>query len=166
MTAFTTEEINRAAALWAEKYSASQIGRRLGRTRNSIVGLASRNRERFPARKAGFHTSRKRRPIEKIEKAVVVARAKPKSAPVYPRPSTLGEAFAPLSGIKPVPLVARHGCAWPIHPSGDPLREKTSLYCNARKADGSAYCAAHREMAKGAGTRSERNAIRTARRMA
>lgn len=59
---WTEEEINRAADLWKQGFSASQIGRDLKRSRNAVCGVIDRNRERFkPRTDRGSGMSRKQR---------------------------------------------------------------------------------------------------------
>ncbi|WP_062233146.1 GcrA family cell cycle regulator [Aureimonas sp. N4] len=53
MSAIAPDLINTAAALWSEGFTATQIGERLGLTRNKVIGLASRNRQLFPGRTEG-----------------------------------------------------------------------------------------------------------------
>lgn len=45
---WTTEEINRAAALWAERHTYAQIAQALGRTANSVKHIITRDRDKFP----------------------------------------------------------------------------------------------------------------------
>jgi len=48
-------------------------------------------------------------------------------------------------------------CKWPVN-DGDPF-----LFCAAPALPGSSYCGCHAAISVGAGTPSERNAVRTAR---
>ncbi|WP_019997282.1 GcrA family cell cycle regulator [Aureimonas ureilytica] len=50
---FTPELVSTAAALWSEGLTASQIAKRLGVSRNGVIGVASRNRQLFPGRGEG-----------------------------------------------------------------------------------------------------------------
>lgn len=44
------EFVDRAARMWVEGYSATEIAAALGTSRNAVLGLTWRNRERFPLR--------------------------------------------------------------------------------------------------------------------
>lgn len=47
---WTMTEIDEVATLWAEGLSAGQISERVPRTRNALLGMMSRNREKFAVR--------------------------------------------------------------------------------------------------------------------
>lgn len=81
MTAWTEERIARAAALWREGRSASHIGAVLGVSRNAIVGIATRNRDRFAARATGRPQG-----ISRGLKAAPPPRQE-RSSPVVPKPA-------------------------------------------------------------------------------
>lgn len=45
--------IDQAASLWVQGLTASEIAKRVGITKNAVIGHANRNRDRFPQRKVG-----------------------------------------------------------------------------------------------------------------
>lgn len=51
-------DIDRAAVMWSEGHSATVIAREVRRSRNSVLGLMNRERDRFPKRGKGAATSR------------------------------------------------------------------------------------------------------------
>jgi GcrA cell cycle regulator len=52
MTSFfwTEDKITSAEKLWADGISAREIAERLGSTKNTVINMAGRHRDRFPAR--------------------------------------------------------------------------------------------------------------------
>lgn len=50
MSGWRAEEVDKAAALWKQGLSAGQIAKELGRSRNSVCGIADRKRDLFPPR--------------------------------------------------------------------------------------------------------------------
>ncbi|MEF3124514.1 GcrA family cell cycle regulator [Rhizobium leguminosarum] len=54
MTSFfwTEDKITSAEKLWADGISAREIAERLGSTKNTVINMAGRHRDRFPARQA------------------------------------------------------------------------------------------------------------------
>ncbi|MGR9149620.1 GcrA family cell cycle regulator [Rhizobium leguminosarum] len=52
MTSFfwTEDKITSAEKLWADGISAREIAERIGSTKNTVINMAGRHRDRFPAR--------------------------------------------------------------------------------------------------------------------
>ena len=50
MSGWRADEVDKAAELWKQGFSAGQIARELGRSRNSVCGIADRKRDMFPPR--------------------------------------------------------------------------------------------------------------------
>ncbi|MCQ0987528.1 GcrA family cell cycle regulator [Jiella marina] len=78
------EELQKAAALWAEGHSASEIGRELKRSRNAVIGKIHRNRHLFARRETlpdqGFEDAWNR-PWSQAEKMRAAAMARAGTAP-------------------------------------------------------------------------------------
>lgn len=55
---WTDDKLTRASKMWRDGSSAGQIAAALGMTRSAICGIASRHRERFPAKGRGSQTSK------------------------------------------------------------------------------------------------------------
>lgn len=135
--------------LWAEGHSTVEIARRLGTTKNAIVGRA--DRMNLPSRPS---------PIRRQDgaKAVVVARertAKPVVQPAASRPAGPGLAARlarrppapPVLLEKPVPVpraprAAGRCCLWPLWKNDE---RPTHRYCDAPRsaAHRVPYCAEH-----------------------
>lgn len=137
--AWTTAAIASARRLWDSGMSASAIGEALGRTKNSVCGMARRNE--FPMRGS---------PIKDANGAVVPKKRgtprefkapKPKPAPKPVAPPRLELAPVPLPAVtrtifKPRALTV---CCWPF---GDP-KASDFRFCDAVARPGKPYCAEH-----------------------
>lgn len=138
------ETISRLRALWDEGHSTAEIGRRLGITKNAVVGKA--HRLTLPARPSPI----RREAVEGAEPRRVVARAPvrvevvPEQAP-KPEPETEAAAPAPafrsVATPRPGPRVST--CCWPIGDPGTP----TFRFCDAEATVGKPYCAEHVSLA-------------------
>lgn len=157
---WTAEAIERLRALWAEGHSTAEIGRRMGVSKNAVVGKA--HRLNLPARPS---------PIRREAVAERPAQAAP--APRQPRPAspaprstlqpTLVSAPAPSPVVRPVAVAApapmapapspvvrafprlgsARSCCWPIGEPGQP----DFRFCTAEAAPGKPYCGQHAAVA-------------------
>lgn len=148
--------------LQLEGKSASEIGRTIGRTRNAIIGRLARLRDRgigLPKRTPQRRTTAPRpqkpsspRAMRLVEKSEEVrAKAENVGPGVYlahpasrePWRVPKAEAFQPLPGTEPVPLIGRPAftCAWVVEGEG-----ADALCCGERVGVGS-YCPSHRRLA-------------------
>jgi GcrA cell cycle regulator len=151
---WSAEAIDRLKALWAEGHSTAEIGRRMGISKNAVVGKAHR-----------LNLSARPSPIRR--EAGGDRPAQP-SAPRAPRPaaaprSTLGttasNTVAPAS-ISPPAMVAavqaappvlrafprlgaQRSCCWPIGEPGTP----GFRFCSAEAFGGKPYCQEHAAVA-------------------
>jgi GcrA cell cycle regulator len=176
-----TETIEKARALWNEGLPAREIGQRLGRSVNSVIGMAHRNG--FPTR-----GSRPRPMTEGDRKRILaLADAKPgfgirrRVVPKQPerdgpapasgaggtRPSAVEPPTADSSPVHPrviaAPLPAwisgaKPGCSWPIGEPGTP----GFRYCDEPRAVRS-YCAEHAAVAYRSPTETEARLVRVRR---
>ncbi|HEV7268412.1 MAG TPA: GcrA family cell cycle regulator [Falsiroseomonas sp.] len=156
---WSAEAIERLRALWAEGHSTAEIGRRMGISKNAVVGKA--HRLNLPARPS---------PIRR-EAGAVASRPQPvrASRPVLPAPrSTLPQAAQlPASGalpvggagvvrgavpamtaaravVRPFPRAASaRACCWPIGEPGQP----GFRFCSGDALSGKPYCAEHAAVA-------------------
>ena len=133
---WTEETIARIRALWAEGHSTAEIGRRMGISKNAVVGKA--HRLNLPARPSPI----RRTPGEKKPRPVVrritgptlpalqsmVRHAPPKAAPV----------------LRPVPVQPRpagrvSSCCWPLGEPGTP----DFRFCGDPTVPAKPYCDEH-----------------------
>ena len=116
-TSWTEERLEMLKVLWEEGLSITQIGERLGVTRNAVAGKAHR-----------LNLRKRQSPIAK----------KPKKAVEPETPKELPLRLA-LRGIK----WSRSRCVWP---SGDPKTVEFS-FCGEAIVPGKPYCSEHCELA-------------------
>ena len=116
-TSWTEERLEILKALWEEGLSISQIGERLGVTRNAVAGKAHR-----------LNLRKRQSPIAK----------KPEKAVEPETPKDLPLRLA-LRGIQ----WSRSKCVWP---SGDPKTVEFS-FCGEAIVPGKPYCSEHCELA-------------------
>jgi GcrA cell cycle regulator len=166
---WTDETIARLRALWAEGHSTAEIGRRLGISKNAVVGKAHRldlaarpspirpspegSRPRPAARRSTGPTLpplASTRPVTLAGTAPSAAR--PPGATAAPR--SLGalalRAPAPqpapaprLAAVAPRPYGRVITCCWPIGEPGT----RSFRFCDAESVPGKPYCAEHAELA-------------------
>ncbi len=144
---WTAEAIERLKALWAEGHSTAEIGRRMGISKNAVVGKA--HRLSLPARPS---------PIRREAMASTPRPVQPRAPrpPVAPR-STLPPmvatpvAVVPVAQPAPQPPVVRafprlsstRSCCWPIGEPGQP----GFRFCSAEAIVSKPYCPEHAAVA-------------------
>jgi GcrA cell cycle regulator len=136
---WTTEAIERLRALWAEGHSTAEIGRRMGISKNAVVGKA--HRLNLPARPSPI-----RREAE--GESPVAAPKLPRPVVVAPRqtlPSPVVARVAPAPAVvRPFPrVVAARTCCWPIGEPGT----SGFRFCTSEATAGKPYCAEHAAVA-------------------
>jgi GcrA cell cycle regulator len=144
---WTVEAIERLRALWAEGHSTAEIGRRMGISKNAVVGKA--HRLNLPPRPS---------PIRRETTGDAAPRPQPVRAPrpagIGPRLTLPTVAPAPtpvLAAVTPsAPVVrsfprfsAARACCWPIGEPGQP----GFRFCSAEAMGGKPYCAEHAAVA-------------------
>jgi GcrA cell cycle regulator len=138
---WTPDTIARLRALWDEEHATAEIGRRMGISKNAVVGKA--HRLELPARPSpitrgtsGRSSPRQRRAarptVPPLPSALTSPAAMPAIAPVVPQP----------------PLPRRHGpsgqpCCWPLGEPGRP----GFRFCGEGTAPGRPYCPEHASLA-------------------
>lgn len=135
---WTKEQTDELASLWASGLSASQIGARLGMTRNAVLGRV--HRLKLGKRRDAYAPKKQRVP------GLRRAPAKKRPGLVVVRPSIFDFVgpFQPLDWcVNPVGMVdlGRDHCRWP---AGEPNQMQ---FCGESKLDGYVYCARHCRMA-------------------
>lgn len=152
--------ISRLRDLWAEGHSTAEIGRRLGVSKNAIVGKA--HRLDLPARPSpirrdgGEGSAEKRAAPRRVEgptlpplassSAPVAAVAlpapvQPKIAP--PRPVLVAPPRPQPAAPAPRPYGRIVTCCWPIGEPGT----KSFHFCDDRSEPGKPYCEEHAKLA-------------------
>lgn len=128
-------------ALWAdERLTAAVIARRLGVSRNAVLGKI--HRLGLSNRGAGRKVARAHRPASRRRPPRQAAR--PRAKPPQPGPDPAARAAVEVGpGLVPhLEDIPAHGCHWPI---GDPAAEDFR-FCG-RRAVTAPYCEAHRAVA-------------------
>lgn len=135
---WTDERVAELMRLWEAGRSASEIGRLLGVSKNSVVGKA--HRMKLKARpspiKRGTSPQVRRPAVASMPKPVAQAPSAPKQAPARPA------AAAPAP--RPARRVARSAgkgpsCLWPIGDPGD----QDFHFCGEPAVPGKPYCDEH-----------------------
>jgi GcrA cell cycle regulator len=141
---WSAEAIERLRALWAEGHSTAEIGRRMGISKNAVVGKA--HRLDLPARpspirrEAGAATPRPQ-PL----RAPRVAVAPRSTLPAMPQaPAPVAAVAAPVAVVRPFPRAASaRACCWPIGEPGQP----GFRFCTAEALTSKPYCQEHAAVA-------------------
>lgn len=147
------ETIARLRALWDEGHSTAEIGRRMGITKNAVVGKA--HRLELPSRPSPIrrvldagHVSRRdqvRRatgPTLPVTAAVAAAvRAEPQVSPPAPLPSRPSPQLRAVAPIRPSVRVST--CCWPIGEPGT----LTFRFCDDGALPNKPYCQEHASLA-------------------
>lgn len=154
---WSAADIDLLRGLWDEGFSASEIGRRMGLSKNSIVGKS--HRLNLPSRPSPIHRTGEYRPprpprvipalpklesqlvaplpIVGVDPTVVVLRERPLNAP---KPVIVAPEPPPPTIYKPLPS---YGCTWPI---GEPCTREFR-YCDEPSEPGRSYCTDHARVA-------------------
>jgi len=154
---WSAEAIERLRALWAEGHSTAEIGRRMGISKNAVVGKA--HRLNLPARPSPIR--REATPRQAMPR-VATPRPAPAPRPVAPvvaRPAVPPMVARPVAPAAPVavvrsfpapaprPVFARAGsqksCCWPIGEPGT----SGFRFCAAEAVMGKPYCGEHASLA-------------------
>ncbi len=162
------ETIARLRAFWAEGHSTAEIGRRMGVSKNAVVGKA--HRLNLPARPspirregaAGAPRAATPRRVTGPTLPPLPAAAAPEQPPARlavaaPAPASRGPAVhGPAAHIPAAPRVVsvrpatttfrparRQACCWPIGEPGT----KNFRFCDGKSTPGKPYCAEHAALA-------------------
>ena len=151
---WTQEAIERLRAFWAEGLSTAEIGRRMGISKNAVVGKAHRlNLSSRPSPIRRDPQERRTTPSPRPPRQAPVARPMP-SAPVM-RPQASPPQAAPVVLVAPPPAAVRNPtparprlggsrtCCWPIGEPGTP----EFRFCEGDPMTGKPYCAEHAAVA-------------------
>jgi GcrA cell cycle regulator len=136
---WTEEAIARLRMLWAEGHSASEIGRRLGVSKNAVVGKVHRlglPARPSPIRRDGSGGAPRRPAPRRVTGPTLPPlssiSARPPARPAAPAPQ-------PRAVLTPRPFAPAMPCCWPI---GEP-RSANFRYCDKPTYPGRVYCPEH-----------------------
>ena len=146
------DTITRLRALWDEGLSTAEIGRRLGITKNAVVGKAHRlvlPARPSPIRREAGRVAPRRPAVRRVvgptlpsmAPARVVEAPRPVEiprAPVLP-PVSLGAPVLRAVPPTPRPMGRTPACCWPIGEPGTP----SFHFCGDGAIPGKPYCAEH-----------------------
>jgi GcrA cell cycle regulator len=169
---WTEDTIVRLRGLWAEGHSTAEIGRRLGVSKNAVVGKA--HRLDLPARPSpirrdgGEGIAMRRPPARRVAGPTLPPLSSGNAAQAVPAPVTAQQPLAPrltsqpepgpVAAVRVVPPVAAPAprvqavprpyartltCCWPIGEPGT----KSFRFCDAEASSGKPYCATHAALA-------------------
>lgn len=150
---WTNERVTELMRLWEAGRSASEIGRLLGVSKNSVVGKA--HRMKLKARPSPI----KRGSAPQVRRVAVAHIPKPAAqAPAAPKPAA-ARVSAPAPAPRPARRVVRANgkgpnCLWPIGDPGD----QDFHFCGAPAVPGKPYCDEHCARAYIVRTRSDSEA--------
>lgn len=167
---WSDDVLKRAAVLWKDGHSASEIAKAIGTSRNAVCGKAFRRPYIFPPRGATAGASAARRVVEKLrgprEATVRTKAEKPAHTPSISSPKLAPVALpddwtardAPRfdlnryqrDGVEPAPFrnIGRSQCHFPLQ-CFEAKAGPDTLYCAAPVAGHDAYCAEHRRLMTG-----------------
>jgi GcrA cell cycle regulator len=149
---WTDEVIDRLRALWAEGHSTAEIGRRLGVSKNAVVGKAHRlslDARPSPIRRGEPGDVPRRPSIRRVTGPTLPTMDVPvpppppravfvRAVPPAPRPA------APvLRSVNRAPGGRLVACCWPIGEPGT----RTFRFCDDESLPGKPYCSTHAALA-------------------
>ena len=153
---WNTEIIDRLKGLWAEGLSTAEIGRRMGISKNAVVGKA--HRLNLPARpspiRRGGEGARARVAVPRVTgptlpplATAALPAARPAPAPSAPPARARPAAEAPASPPPPAGVMPRPGrfppCCWPLGEPGT----ASFRFCDEPALTGKPYCPSHAQVA-------------------
>jgi len=156
---WTEELVARLRALWLEGHSTAEIGRRMGITKNAVIGKVHRLHlpsRASPIRQDGSSAPRRqtvprvrgpslpplrsvkeREPVPATQPPPMASRARPRADPSPSPPAPARPAVA--DPVRPARPVSQQPCCWPIGEPGT----RGFRFCDAGAVPGKPYCAEH-----------------------
>lgn len=127
---WTPDQITQLTHLWREGLSTAEIGKRLGISKNAVVGKAHR-----------LHLDSRPSPIKRVGPRPAIVRHTVHACPAMP-------AAAPTPAPQPatpqrVVELSTQSCRWPIGHPGD----EDFHFCTQRAIQGKPYCVEHSAVA-------------------
>jgi GcrA cell cycle regulator len=144
---WTPEQISELTRLWGEGLTTAEIGKRLGISKNAVVGKA--HRLHLPARPSPIKRTGPRPQVFRQTATVRTSAPRlsvPRAAPVaQPTSAQALRALANQPSAKRLPMMALNSttCRWPIGDPGD----AEFHFCGENALDGKPYCSSHASIA-------------------
>ena len=144
---WTDEIIDRLKALWAEGVSTAEIGRRIGVSKNAVVGKA--HRLLLAARPSPIRRGVPIAPPKRAAARRVVGPTLPALAPApvererVPPPAPVASPPPSLRAVHRAPGGRLVACCWPIGEPGT----RSFRFCGDESLPGKPYCPAHASLA-------------------
>ncbi len=150
---WNAEAISRLRALWAEGHSTAEIGRRMGVSKNAVVGKA--HRLNLPARPSPIRRDvvatpkpapARRHTLPPLRAALrepLPVLARPEPVMTAAPPAALPVARPVAAAPRPFPRVGGKSCCWPIGEPGT----SSFTFCTAEAMVAKPYCAEHAAIA-------------------
>ena len=145
---WTDEIIDRLRALWAEGVSTAEIGRRLGVSKNAVVGKAHRlslDARPSPIRRGAPGDAPKRSTVRRVVGPTLptMAPAAVERGPVIAAPPPVASPPPALRAVQRAPGGRLVACCWPIGEPGT----RSFRFCDGESLPGKPYCGAHAALA-------------------
>jgi GcrA cell cycle regulator len=139
---WTAEAIDQLRAFWAEGHSTAEIGRRMGISKNAVVGKA--HRLNLDARPSPI-----RRDADAAGRPATAQPRRQPASPGSPRDAAtahrLGQPAGQAAGavVRAFPRASMRSCCWPLGEPGTP----EFRFCVAEAIGGKPYCQEHAAVA-------------------
>jgi len=138
------DTIGRLRALWAEGLSTAEIGRRMGVSKNAVVGKAHRlnlTARPSPIRRDGEKAPRRRQPRRAHGATLPALAAAMVPLPALEAPRLAERAASPVLRAVPAPRPGGRvtPCCWPIGEPGT----RSFHFCDVDAIAGKPYCEEH-----------------------
>ncbi|HSU06852.1 MAG TPA: GcrA family cell cycle regulator [Acetobacteraceae bacterium] len=152
---WTEDTIQRLRALWSDGLSTAEIGRRLGISKNAVVGKAHRlelSARPSPIRRDGSPPRPRRAPVPRVAGPTLPPLASTRTVPTVigpalrPAVATAAPAPSPIPRLQPVaprPYGRVITCCWPIGEPGT----REFRFCDDQSVPGKPYCEDHAQLA-------------------
>lgn len=145
--AWTSEMIDKLRQMWKQGLTTSEIAKKIGVSKNSIVGKVHRlNLTARPSPIKKKEDLALEQPAQKnVEKAAKHTKSvkKVKIEPVEISPTVVMPTPVEKEGCIPLTELDNHTCRWPI---GDP-RDEGFCFCGKKVRSGQTYCEEHAAIA-------------------
>jgi hypothetical protein len=149
MSYWTEEQIARAAKIWNDGGSATDIGNALGCSRGAAMGIVHRNRSQFNEKPKRIRQERLPKPVSAKLDRIIRARALKLTSPVMVETVPVVEEpdpdFTPSRPIKFL-HVTETTCRWPLWQMPD--NPGAEGLCCGDPTDGGSWCRHHRLLAR------------------